>query len=468
MGLKMSRFSLVVVLAGVLLCPEAGMSLVGIGGRRPIKGDHGWPVGSLAMANLKTRFRWLAGPGSTYRFHYRCRTTAEFNQALETFAAIRAGKLELIVHNGPKYGNQDGRRPEDRIDWTFTVWNPKVWDQIRNRPRGRLHLDRKPVPAPTVDVYVGGGAIAWSEVAVPVHLLVTDKRPASVSKEFAGKGLVRAKVYDLATGRPIPAAQISLAKYARSQNRAQPIRALTDADGSCQIAGIPLGLYTITVAKEGYVTRKVGRRHGISYDNRRAEYFQFAVGLSRPACMKGTVTDLDGNPIKGIRVSARDIIGIDGCEYACVGDRSATTDKHGRFEIRDLPVGFAAVRCRTQSWHLAKSPFDMYRTTSTSVTLGLEGTGTIRGKVVDGHGKAPAGEVIVEIDPPGGPKVGTWGGAGRMRKDGTFEFRGVPPGDYVLSAKPNPWRSDQKPKTTRVSVKSGKTYELTLPLAGVE
>jgi 5-hydroxyisourate hydrolase-like protein (transthyretin family) len=464
MNSERSKLSFLVILCVIGLCSNIGMSLIFTGGKEPIK-DHGWPTGSVEMANLSTRVSWWAGPpfgtGSMYEFQYCCQNTNEFSQALITFAAIRAKKLELVIHNGPKDDTRRNKDASKPTDWTFTIWNPKDWDRLYNSPRSSFNSDhpnfRKPVAAPRVDVYIGGGsAIVWEQVKVPENVKVIDKRPGSVSPKFAGSGLVRGKVFDMATGKPIAGAEVVLAKLLEDhRNWKEVMHGKTNKRGICRIAKIPPGYYEVRVKAKGYASRKQG-----SYNNKRPEYHKFKVGLAQPSYVKGIVTDVDGNPIEGVKVSATNIIGTDGFGYPCVGDKSAITDKHGRFEIRSLPIGVMNVRCRAESLHLKNSIFEQYPIPSDEIKLVMTGTGTIWGKVVDKDGNRPAGGILLELGPEGGNKPGTWGYSGHLSPDGTFKIAGIPPGKYIISTRPNPGPADFEPNTGKITVKAGKTYEL--------
>src|ERR1051325_358355 len=66
------------------------------------------------------------------------------------------------------------------------------------------------------------------------------------------------------------------------------------------------------------------------------------------------------------------------------------------------------------------------------------GTGNVHGKVTQGGGAPTDAAYIARIAPEGGEKVGSWGGSSQVKADGTFEFNGVPPGRYVVTARPNP------------------------------
>jgi len=461
---KRRTLNIVIGLGLVLALSNVGMSRIEVGGDSPVR-DHGWPFGSVRLANLPTRISYWAGPpfgtGSMYQFEYHAENTEQFNEALEVFAQIRAPRLELIVHNGPKkVGRSSPSGQEKRIDWTFTVWNPDDWNWLYNSPRSyKIYSDhpnfKKPVDPPRIDVYIGGGAVKWEEVKVPEYIKVIDKRPGSVSPEFAGKGLVRAKVFDMATQKPIVGAEIVLVKRKGHRDYQEVKRAKTNEEGFCQIAQIPTGYYEVRVLAEGYVARKQS-----GWNNNLPDFLKFKIKLAKPECVKGIVTDVKGNPIVGLEVKATDVLDDSGFGYSCVGEKSATTDKQGRFEICSLPIGSMGIRCGTRSLHKKNSVFERYDIPSDDIKLVMTGTGTITGKVVDKDGKRPAGGIVLELEPEGGNKPGTWGYSGHLSKEGTFEIKGIPPGRYIISTRPNPGSSNFEPNIGILKIEGGKNYEM--------
>jgi len=452
---------ILVALFLICLCPTACFGLREIAeGNSPI-GDPGWPLGAVDVANLPTRaafseFAFLVGGGS-YEFLYRCRTTEEFNQALNALASIRAPRLELVLHDGPRFGYlfeqwEPPSEPEDPIHWTFTVWNPESWHRIHNRINGYLPSGQ-PVPAPRLDVYIGGGPITWEEVRVPAGLVVIDQRAESAPIKPVGGGLLRGDVFDICTGKPIPGAGIALVSLEEDEDRPDAIRARADRLGSFQIERIPRGRYDVAITADGYVSRRAGR-----YANRSITYHELVAELARPASIEGRVTDLEGEPIAGAEVYATDTFGIDGQEYPTPEAEPAVTDAEGRFEIHSLPIGFVQVGCRVPSMRLARPTREICQVPGKPIELTMAGTGTLRGKVVDANGNVPAGEVYVEVRPVG-DAIGKWGGTIRCEADGSFEVTGVPPDEYLVSTDPGP-RMGQDTDAIRVSVEAGKTLEL--------
>jgi 5-hydroxyisourate hydrolase-like protein (transthyretin family) len=465
MGTKQTKahvgLSILVALFLLCLCPTTCFGLrLTAEGNSPIA-DPGWPLGAVEVANLPTRAAFLEFAslgGGSFQFLYRCRTTEAFNQALNAFASIRAPRLELVLHDGPRFGyffEQWGppSEPEDPIHWTFTVWNPESWHRLHNRING-YSPSGQPVPAPKLDVYIGGGPITWQEVRVPAGLVVIDQRAESAPVRPVGGGLLRGDVFDICTGKPIPGADIALVSLEEDENRPDAIRAKADRLGSFQIEKVPRGRYEVVISADGYVSRRAGR-----YANRGTTYHELVAELARPASIEGRVTNLEGEPIAGAEVYARSILGIDGQEYPTPDAEPAVTDAEGRFELHSLPIGFVQVGCRVSSMRLARPTREICEVPGKPIELTMEGAGTVRGKVVDENGNVPAGEVYVEVRPVA-DAIGKWGGTIRCEADGSFEVTGVPPDEYLVSSNPGLLITGLDPDAIRVSIEAGKTVEL--------
>jgi hypothetical protein len=486
-----NKLVLLIILCIVFLFSESGICLItGERGSRPIE-DRGWPAGSTQVANLPSRLGYWEGPpfgGGEYHFLYRCQNTDEFNEAMRTFANVQASKLELVVHNGPEYSfwlkeeNEPLSAPDNRVDWTFTIWNPQNWNHLNNTSRTIYRLPdsdiqkpvpraKKPVPAPKVDVYIGGNCpIIWKDVKMPKKLTVIDKSPGSVNAKLIDTGLIRGKVFDRRTKKPIAAATLVLLNQVEIREASESARATsrsvdydwkklmqntTGTDGSCQIEKIPLGIYKIHITAEGYAPVELER-----YDNRIPEIYEFEVCLSKAGNMKGIVVDTSGKPLGGVAVSARDFVGVDGNEYPFWTESPVVTDKLGRFSIEDLPEGFAGIRCNAAGFHQKNSIFEMYPIPSDKLKLIMEGTGTVRGKVLTEKGNIPSGQIVLEIETPGEEKIGKWGYSGYLGKDGTFNISGIPPGEYIITTRPNPSSANYKPYKQKIVIEPGKTYEI--------
>jgi hypothetical protein len=105
---------------------------------------------------------------------------------LKIFSSISETKLELFLYKSPEYAPVWNN---ERVDWTFTIWNPERWEELRKDKRTvkilEQHYGSSALPTPRIDVYIGGGSILWEKVKVPENVTVTDKRGEPAAKEIS-------------------------------------------------------------------------------------------------------------------------------------------------------------------------------------------------------------------------------------------------------------------------------------------
>lgn len=477
--------AVVLVICG--LAAAQAFALILVGGSDPMT-DPGWPFGVLKLANLPSRVSWWEGPpfgGGEYHLEYTCKGTDEFNEALQMFAAIQIPKLTrtvmsttgeilaesqarlplLVVHEGqgPQQrfsGTGNAGEKAGPIVWTTTVWVPANWYQLFNHPKSHWESShpnfRQPVPVPQIDVYVGkGSSIDWDKVKVPQNVRVIDKRGKTASSQPAHGGVIRGEIYDMTSHRSIEDAEVVLEPVGDKSGSARALKAGGDEQGRFQVKDIPAGTFKVLIsAGDRYAARQAG-----TYRNEGGTDYEAVVFLSPKAAITGTVKDADGKPIRGVKVTVSEVLGIDGLGYPLASEVSDSTDEDGLFELSGLPKGFVTIRCSAESMY-QKASFELYDVPSDGITIVMTGTGTVRGKVIFKSGP-PKGEIHVNIDPAGGSRVGSWGGSARCNPDGSFEFKGVPPGDYELSTTPSFLRKDDS-GVEKITVKAGETVEVKL------
>lgn len=453
------KWLLGVVMLGVLAAvapPRAG-ALVMIGGKGFI-GDAGWPDGALAMANLDTRIEFWDGPAAGFmRFVYQCKNTEQFNDALAVFAGILTPRLELVVLDG-KYAGFPAK--EERIDWIFEIWVPesfyRAWGTQRNYTTSGSPDDFQPVPPPRVTLYLNGGnPIAWEKVKVPRKVTVIDKRVEAAAFKDAKGGALRAVVREMNTGKVIHGAAVTLLQYSPEsywRDLVSTRTLTTDATGEAAARDLPNGDYKVLAGAEGFVAREGGYFKCLG---RNLESFDIA--LAKPATLKGTVRDARGKPLAGVTVETRELVGIDGLSYRNAS-RSARSDALGRFEIAGLPEGFMELRADKAGYYYFSrevhevGSFKFHVPPHKEIELVMGPAGAIWGNV-KGMEKAEKekAQVLVKLDPVGDP-IGKWGGSMNVNWDGTFEFKGVPAGKYVLHAALNPTTEKREEAQTRVTI----------------
>ncbi|HEV57030.1 MAG TPA: carboxypeptidase regulatory-like domain-containing protein [Phycisphaerales bacterium] len=457
-----------VAAALVLGACGTSLGLILVGGAGPMHEVAGWPDGAPAVANMPTRVSLWEGPpfgGGEYHFQYVCEKVEQFNEFLETFAKIKAERLELVVQNGPQTSSVTGKP----TDWEFTVWVTDNFDRLNNVsryfyvPAGEdankpVPSVRQAVPAPRVDLYLSGdGRLIWERVIVPHEVTVIDRRPESVDRKYVGKGLVRGKVFDTSTKQPIVDAEIDLFMAAREGQEAVRLTGKTDAEGRCEQVVPRPGYYQVAVHAKGYVPVQAS-----GFDNRQPMYQTFEVHLLKPCTVRGQVVDIAGKGLEGLEVHAGDFTQADGRGYSCGEAPFAVTDSEGHFEIQRVPPGFISLRCRAANLYQTNHILQMWPAPVSDVRLVMVATSTVKGEVIGSDGRRVTGSIILEMEAAGGAKVGTWGSSGYIKPDGTFEINGVPPGDYVLWTQPNPSSSSFEPNREPLKVEPGRVYELIL------
>lgn len=436
-----NRISLawVACLAGAMVfAPDDARALIEVGhGNEPVR-DAGWAEGALAVANLPSRIGWWVGPplgGGEWHFLY-AGDTAAFNLALTAFAAIQGPALELVVHDYP--GDVIGQRKETngRLDWSFTVWEPRSWTQMH---RGQ------PIAPPRLDLHLDEGSrIDWAKIEVPPNVKVQDERTSAAGLAPELGSVVRVDVEDVAAGKPVTGARVFAARVVRdgaSRNRSyEPVaEALSDGSGRAQIEKIPAGSYWILVQAGEYASLEV------AYARFGAHTFrQYRAALAKAATLKGIVTDTEGKPLEGIRVYPTSLKALDGQRYG-YPEVETVTDRAGKFEFTGLPVGSAQLSA-TSPDHCRGSLNVAVPTNN--VVLQMSRAGKLHVTVVDREGKPMSRyenkKLIVEVEDKGGARVGAWGGSATVKDDGTFEFSNVTPGEYRVTSHPNPSTVNKK------------------------
>jgi hypothetical protein len=459
-----------------LLLTSSVHALITVGkGNDPVT-DRNWPAGALDVANLKSRVGWYEGPpfgGGQWAFLYRG-DTAALQAALDLFAKTNTPELTLVIHEGP--GESPFLRDENAapgatgtFDWSFTVWDPRSFHHLYNNPNTVFsagdpngNFRRGTVEPPRIDVFVSaGGGIDWARVTVPANLKVADERASANGYKPAAGSVLRGVVYDLVTSKPIAGASVVVAKHAGKgdeHNYADVASAKSGADGRFELTNVPPGGYRVHATADGYARRALG------YETFRNDTLkEYVVRLAPPAALAGTVVDTDGKPVKGVTVRADSVMGPDGNGYRLPARAEATTDDAGAFSIAGLPQGGY---CQTHARATGYSMLDVLAVRALAapepLRLRMTRAGTIKAKVVAPGGGPLTQTYMVQVEPEGGSKVGSWGGSGNVAADGTMAFANVPPGKYAITFRPNPGPVVQgkDPNERLIEVKGGQTVDV--------
>lgn len=440
--------------------------------------DPGWPKGAADVFNSPTRIAWWEGPpfgGGQY--HSECRgNTAHFQKVLESFAAIKADKKRLVVHDGEgaSFWMNTNSDPEKKaaavIDWVFIVWVPESYKRLQAMPaRFRQPAAKgEAEPVPQIDVYVGG-RIIWADIEVPKGIEVDDQRLEAHGFQVSDGTVAEGKVVDVLSGRPL-AASVRLERIEPQPTGGyhyEPVETKrTDEKGRWVFRKIPTGWFRLIVEADGYASRVAGHLRPTGEPHWQA----YDTSLARTALVSGRVVDASGQPLADVQVRISDftVKGSEGGEEEPYpgfdSEAELMTDADGRFRTDRVPRGSATIwihkkgYCRPGLGPKIETPAD-------NVTLTMVKASLIKVSVDFGGVKAPQG-YIVQITPEGGDKVGSWGGSGNINELSQIEFKDVPPGKYHLKGRPNPGSEREESATVTVDLKGGETVEVKLEAKG--
>ncbi len=344
--------------AGVLMsCGTVSAVIFGDKGNKPIR-DPGWPTGAAEVFNADARIaHWVGPPFGGGEWHAEYRGDAEkFNASLKDFAKIDAPKKRLVVHDGVgrsfwlNMNNEPDKKKEAEADWVFVVWQADLWKQLQELPpdfRPTRENKSEEVPAPQIDVYVGG-RIRWEDVKVPDALEVDDQRLEAHGFQPSDGVVLEGTVTQLAGGGPL-AARVRLEKIESKQGRYEYTPATsvaTDEKGRWVIKSAPAGWHRLVVAADGYADRVVDYA---TFDDQ-PSWSKHDTSLAKSAKVSGRVTDETGKPISGVTVQLMHVVATTDSQYKTATDLKAETDDAGRFEIDRAPVGKATATVRKSGY----------------------------------------------------------------------------------------------------------------------
>jgi hypothetical protein len=290
-------------------------------------------------------------------------------------------------------------------------------------------------------------------------------------------------VIDVVSGEPLKGAVVKLAGTAMPNDpapAAPSVFASTDSNGRFVFEGLSAGRYLLLASHDGYVKSQFGDLRGKSLLLAPGQHVNDVVVRLLPnASISGHITNEAGKPLRGVSVQAMKSSYLRG-RHELHDVARAVTSEDGEYRIKGLPPGkyclyfkppasSKAVAAHDKSndksyvpvYYLAAN--DRTHAIALVVRAGDELAGIdmnlvplrtvhIRGRVIDARTTLPSNEAEVTLLSDQGETIFS---PGRSFSAGAFEFRGVPPGSYVVVAQQP--STPKEPKTmwgwTSVEVK---------------
>ncbi len=463
----MSRIAPIVCIAVLLFVTprEANALITGGVGNTPVR-DPGWPEGAAAVFNHPGRIAWWEGPPfGGGQSHAECRGDAvALSAVLKDFTRIDARIRRVILHDGTGYSvwlapnSEPETRRAAKIDWSFTVWQPASWRQLRALP-----VDLNPTrtedttPPVQIDVYTGG--LDWTKVTVPAGLEILNQRLSAHGFRAEDGAVLEGKATDLSTGLPLTATiELHRVEPQPKGGYLDPVLAKSKADDSGRwvLKNLPSAWVRLVVQADGFVPRVAGY---VRLDGE-PRWQRLDCGLSRAATVSGRVTDEAGKALADVNVRLDNVQPTTGGRYETTNGYAYKTDADGRFRADAVPLGKATVWAYTPGYFLPGLG-QAITTPKTDVLLVMRRSAGVL-VTVDFAGKARPAGYLVRMSPETGDAIGTYGGSGNIDAANRMAFENVPPGRYVLTGRPNPGSDNEETESVTVDLKGGETSEITL------
>jgi hypothetical protein len=462
---------LVLLLALVIVAvpvQEALALIMGGEGNRPLQ-DPGWPKGAAAIFNNTHRIAYWEGPPfGGGQWHAECRgDTKALHDVLAAFSDLEVKSKRVVLHDGVGHSfwlnpnNEPGKRDAAKIDWIFMIWQPDHWQRLRNLPADLNPTNPKDAadgPPSQIDVYTGGN-IRWADVIVPKGLKIVDDRLEAHGFTLADGVVLQGKVTDLETSKPVTAkVRLERVEPQKKGGYRYPTVAVTttDAQGDWVMKKTAEGWYRLVVQADNYVPRLVGFA---KFDDQ-PRWLVYDCGLARAGPVSGRVLDDAGQPLMNVDVRIGDVTTLSGDRYQSPSEAPLKTDADGRFRATDVPVGKASIWVSKPGYvrpglglkiTTPKSDVELTMTKASRIVVTVDFTGKNR----------PAG-YIVNLQPEGGDRIGTFGGSGNINAKNQMIFENVPPGRYVVRGQPNPSTGNQVTEPVTIDLMGGQSAEVTL------
>jgi hypothetical protein len=322
----------------------------------------------------------------------------------------------------------------------------------------------------TVAVGLALVAVGFSIAAAQTAARAPQSSPPRDSRPMASAGtaVIRGQAVAADTGRPL-----SLATITASAPELGDARSIsTNSQGRYELRRLPAGRYVLSISRSGYLRLQYGQRRPLEL----GKPIDVAAGqvvdnidfiLPRMSVISGRVTDEEGEPLAGARVTA-----LPSNSYGAgrllppTGIGFTSTDDSGAYRITGLsPGSYAVVAETTASLFGSSEPgarrSEGYAATyfpgasdpaqaravpvgigeeapNTDFSLALTRLATVTGTLVDSRGRPVPNQQIAIARQFAGLMVGASPLGGKTNDEGAFAIRNLTPGEITLIAGAGP------------------------------
>jgi len=386
------------------------------------------------------------GPDGTFRFESAASERNELvveaaGLAAARVEAVRAGALPRPIALAPGATLPGSVKKRDGTPASGTLLRYEA-DGLATRwveagADGRFLLAG--LPARRGVVVADGGDDGFAEAT---SVTPGPERPP-LAIVLAPPTVLEGRTLDAATLKPVPRVKLTVGTDAA----ARAVR--SGVDGRYRLRGLRPG-ETAVLADEARHVR--WSRAGVRVA--KGETTTLDVPLTRGASLAGRVVDEEGRPVPGAKLllSSRAESLFSWVFSELSGDPAATirTKGDGTFSASRLPPGpNQRLAARHPDFEdgvlggISLAPGETLGGAVVTLRRGLVLTGTVKdpeGNPIAGAELALAWSSVQRSSLAGSRRVGSFGGVsdlptGRSGADGRFELRGVPPGDWALTAK---------------------------------
>jgi hypothetical protein len=361
---------------------------------------------------------------------------------------------------------------------------PQRLVQLRPGQESVIDLMREP-PAVAVPSFPPG-----TTQAKVITLISPDDRQTVVTTTNAWRGAIAGRVTD-PSGR-LDSVRLQLESVADGTGRRYLAMTSADATGRYEFGALQAGTYTVTVQVPNNLVGRGGLvRSAVIRNGERLDGFDFEVPLS--SVITGTIIDDWGDPVEGLSVQAWRLGISEGRPVVQPAEtaRARRTDDRGTYRIYGLLPGtyyvvaideasgevVSNLGLKAKARRYAPGTPSLAQAAPLRVDRGQELSGVnirwepLRGARIGGIARLSTGEpvngtaLLMVSTPPGAPV--SFPQAASIGSGGTFEFRDVPPGEYVVQVlAKRQWGVSEEFGTRRVSVQGAGTAALTIVTAG--